>query len=185
MRGRNNGDLSFAEQLFVIQPGEVVDGPVHDRDVRAAVTEHDGLFSDLAENDLRGGCLGSCFDRAEKPLKDLVGSAGLRREHERALGPARSLRTPGRGCHGIQRGAGFTKQHKPRVGERDAASISVEQPHPETLLELSDRARQRWLRHTQKICCASEVQLFRDSDEVAELPGLQIKHGFTLRPDTC
>lgn len=71
-----------------------------------------------------------------------------------------------------------------RVGECHAATIPLQELDAEPSLELADRARERRLGDREPIGSASEVQFFRDGDEVSKLAGLEIVHVKSLLTDT-
>lgn len=62
----------------------------------------------------------------------------------------------------------------PRLGEGDCARRPVQQLHVERLFETANVATQGWLVEAKSLGCAREVQLLGDSDEIAELPQLDV-----------
>ena len=113
-----------------------------------------------------------------------MGRSGFCHEYQRALrisgtpGPARC------GGEGIEGYCGLAKEYSAGVGECHAATIPLQELDAEPSLELADRARERRLGDREPIGSASEVQFFRDGDEVSKLAGLEIVHVKSLLTDT-
>ena len=62
--------------------------------------------------------------------------------------------------------------------QRHGARRSIEQTHPELILELADLLTDRRLRHMHALGRVTEVQLLRDGDEIPKVPKF---HCITLR----
>jgi hypothetical protein len=71
-----------------------------------------------------------------------------------------------------QRPTGPLEQQRPSRSQLHPTGRAHEQHHPEIALELTNRTRQRRLRHLQTPRRPGEVQLLRHRDEIPELPKL-------------
>lgn len=91
----------------------------------------------------------------------------------RLTGPACS---PGRRVHRVDRDPGLVEQHLTGGGQPHLPGGALQQAYPEPGLHLSDRLRQRGLRHPQALRGPAEVQFLGDRDEVPQLPHLQLTH---------
>ncbi len=177
-------DLALDEQVLGVEPGQVVERPVHERHVGAPVAQQPCLLADLAQEDVDLGRTGIAGERVEEPLQQFVGRPGFRHEHE---GPLRIPGTPGparRGRDRVEGRTGLAEQHLAGVGERRSAAVPVEEPDAEPPFQLADGAGERRLRDPEPVGGPSEVQFLGDGHEVPELAGLQIVHGRSLPSDT-
>ena len=66
-------------------------------------------------------------------------------------------------------------------GERDLPAVAHEQVGAEDALQIADLVAQRGLRDVEARRCPAEVQLLRDSKEIAQQPRLEI-HSRKLSP---
>ena len=71
------------------------------------------------------------------------------------------------------------QEHFPRGGQTDAATDPLEQRGPERFLQAAYATRQGRLSQAELLCGPSEMTLFRDRLEVAEIPQVHlISHGY-------
>jgi NAD(P)-dependent dehydrogenase (short-subunit alcohol dehydrogenase family) len=140
-RGQD-GDLLLGKQVLGVEPGEGVEGSLHERHVGAAVSQHPRLLSHSAQQHLDFGCVGFGGVGIKKLPQQLVIRAGLRRQRQAVRGGRGAAGAPGGrgGC--LEDGAGLAEQHPACVGEDDAAAVAFEQGDTETPLELLNRPGQ-------------------------------------------
>jgi hypothetical protein len=78
-------------------------------------------------------------------------------------------------CNGqfllFQQSSRLDEKHTPSVGQRYGPALSKEQLNPDGLLEPHDGLAQRWLRYMQPVCRPTEVQLFRQNNELLQGAG--------------
>ncbi|MBB4667661.1 hypothetical protein BKA24_002370 [Microbacterium marinum] len=130
------------------------------------------MFTDLAEDDIDGGDRRIVRDHLKEVLQKVVGGSGFRCECDRVSRVTRPPCASSRSSNRVQREFSLAEQNGAGVGEGHAATVPVEEPDPEALLELPDRSGERRLRHPQQIGGATEMQFLRDSDEITQLAGL-------------
>ncbi len=94
----------------------------------------------------------------------------------------RTLSPTGRCSDRIESRARLPHEHSARFGESDAASVPIEEFHPETLFELMYRSGQRGLSDAERLGGPSEVKFAGDGGEIPQLTRLDIDHLLTLRP---
>ncbi|GAB3985080.1 hypothetical protein GCM10029978_096690 [Actinoallomurus acanthiterrae] len=140
MRRGKNRDLAFDAEVLGVEPGEVVERPVHERHVGAPVAEQPRLLADLAQEDLDRCRTGFARERVEEPSQQLVGCPGLRHEHQRPLRIPGTLRPARSGRHRVEGHHGLVEQHPAGVGERHSTTVPIEEPDAEPPLQLADRA---------------------------------------------
>jgi hypothetical protein len=182
-RGKDR-DLAFNAEVFGVEPGEVVERAMHDCHVGVPVAQQPCLLADLAQEDLDRCRTGFARKRVKEPSQQLVGSPGLRREHQRPRGIPGTPRPTRSGRDRIEGPSGLAEQHPAGVGERHSSTVPIEELNAEPLLQLADRARQRRLCDPEANGGASKVQFLGNGDEVPELTSLEIVHGRSLPPDT-
>lgn len=182
-RGKER-DLALDQEILGIESREIIEGPVHECHVGAPVAEQPGLLTDLAKKDLDRCRVGFARDRVEEPPQERMRRPCLRHEHERPLRVTGTPRPTPNGRDRVEGHPGLAEHHLAGVGERHATTVPVEEQDTEPLLQLANRARERWLCDSEPNGRASEVQFLGDGDEVAELTGLKIMHGRSLPPDT-
>ncbi|GAA4995077.1 hypothetical protein GCM10025734_25520 [Kitasatospora paranensis] len=176
MRGGEDGQSRLDHERLGIQP-LIVERAAQQRHVGTAVPQHGDRLPAAADDDL-----GRRQMRTRSPVgvEDLPQQPGiafrLDRHDEvgrRLTGPARS---PGRRVHRVDRDPGLVEQHPTGVGQPHLPGGALQQAHAEPGLHLSDRLRQRGLRHPQALRGPAEVQFLGDRDEVPQLPHFQLTH---------
>ncbi|PYF96827.1 hypothetical protein SAMN05216184_11745 [Georgenia satyanarayanai] len=139
MRRGKNGNLALHAEVLRVEPREVVDRSVHEGEVGAPLTEQAGLLADLAEEHLHPRRPGAGRECAEDALQQLVRGAGLRGQHQRALGGPGAPGAAHRGPERVEDLPGVAGEHPPGVGEDHAARASDEELDAEPALQLADR----------------------------------------------
>ncbi len=142
------------------------------RHVGPPVAQQPFLFADPAQENVDGGRAGFGGVGGEHLRQQLAGCSGLRDENEAGMASSGECGAPGPavgGVDGVEGRPALDQQHGPGLGQRDGAAGAVEQGHAEPPFELTDRPRQRRLRHPQPLRGTPEVQLLGDRDEVPQL----------------
>ena len=176
MPGGQDGDLLLGQQVLGVEPGEGVEGPLHERHVGAAVAQHPRLVSHAAQQHLDLGRVRLGGVGVEKLPQQFVIRAGLRRQRQAVRGGRGAAGAAGGRGGSVEDGAGLVEQHLTRTGQGDAAAVAFEQGDAEAPFELLNRPGQRRLSHAEALGRPAEVQLLGDGDEVPELAGLQRVH---------
>ncbi len=129
-------------------------------------------------NDPYGHCLQQAFGMAETTrlhtALSLVASVQLRGRHVSDdqlphLSTSRPARYLGRTVGLGQRQPRFDQEGTAGVRELDSTARAMQETDPELALETTNLMTQRWLCDMKAPCRSTEVQLFRDGDEIAEV----------------
>ena len=147
----------------------------HEGDVGLPAGEPGGRIvpADLAQLQARGGAPLGEAPRGRR--QDVSTDAGDEADGERrrlAHGGIRDRDTSI--VPGAQELASAREERLARRRERHSAPIAIEQLDPEGSLELTDLLAQRGLGDEQPLGRAAEVKLFRDGEEVAQIPEVGI-----------
>jgi hypothetical protein len=180
MRGGHDGDLLLGQHVLGVEPGQGVEGPLHERHVGAAVAQHPRLVAHAAQHHVDLGGVRSGGVRVEQVAQQLVVRAGLGRQRQAVGGLGGATGAAGGRLGAVEDGAGLVEQHLTRPGEGDAAAVSVQQSHPEAAFQLLDGPGQRRLGDTEALGRPAEVQFLGDRDEIPQLAGLQRVHRATI-----
>jgi hypothetical protein len=112
-------------------------------------------------------------ERRQQPWEDIeLGGCHVADDQLSNLSTRRAARDLSRMFRLGQRRSGFDEKGAPRVRELDSAVRSMEEADAEVLLEAADLLTERRLRDVKALRGSTEVQLFRDGDEVPEVAEL-------------
>ncbi|MDT7558911.1 MAG: hypothetical protein QOI68_3381 [Pseudonocardiales bacterium] len=142
------------------------------RHVGPPVAEQPLLLADTAQEHLDGDRSGFGGIGVEQFRQQFAGGSGLRHEDHAGMagrGEGGTAGTAIGGVDGAECGPPLSHEHRPGLGQGDAAAGALQQRRPEPPFELLDRPRQRGLRDPEPLGCPPEVQFLGDGDEVPQL----------------
>ena len=130
MAGREDGDLALGEQFLGVEPGQVVERVVKDRDIGTAGPQQPFLFAGATQHHVdvdrsRFGGVG-----VQQLREQLAGRSGLGRQDDAGV------TSDGEGCaagamfgsfHSVQRCSSFVQQDRTGLGQGHRAAVTLQQ----------------------------------------------------------
>lgn len=186
MPGRQDRDPPLRQQLLTVEPGQGFERRLHQRHISTTVAQQQLLFADTARPQLDLSGIGLSRIGIEKLPQQFLRRGGLERQHQtitratRMIGTTGTTSTPRGSGHRIQSSTTLMQQNLPGPGQRNTATVAIQQHDTETPLKLLNRPGQRRLSDTQPLCGTAEMQLLGNRHEVPQLASLQRVHAQSI-----
>lgn len=177
MAGREDGDLALGEQFLGVEPRQVVERVVKDRDVGTAGPQQSFLFAGATQHHVDVDRSGFGGVGVQQLREQLAGRSGLGREDDAGVtGDGESCASGAMfgSFHSVQRCSSLVQQDRTGFGQGHRAAVTLQQGGTQTAFELTDRPRQWRLGHAQALRRAAEVQFLGHGDEVPQLSCLHV-----------